>query len=312
MVKTEKKNTTVVSLKKKKGIQLFLYVLPSLIFIFILHYMPLWGLGLAFTDYKATKGFDNMNFVGWKNFTMLFSNPVMRKNVLQSLWNTLGIQFWDYLMFPLPMFFAIFLNELRSTKFKKVVQTVSTLPHFLSWVIIYAMANAIFSGNGLINTLLANWGVDHKINILATDKNVWLTQVLFSKWMGLGWASIVFFSAIAGIDQEMYDAALVDGAGRMQRIWYITIPHLMPTFLVLLIMGIGKLLNTGVDQYFVFSNAMNAEFITTLDLFVYKLGIGDRMIPQGIAVGLMKSVVAIILFSIANFVSKKVRGYGIA
>ena len=231
---------------------------------------------------------------------------------MQSVWNTLGIQFWDYLLYPLPMFFAIFLNELRSNKFKKVIQTVSTLPHFLSWVIMYAIANALFSGNGLVNSLLSDWGSAAKINILATDKNVWLTQVLFAKWQGLGWASIIYFSALAGIDQEMYDAAMVDGAGRMQRIRYITIPHLMPTFLVLFIMGIGKLLNTGVDQYLVFSNAMNAKYITTLDFYVYKLGIRSGMIPQGVAVGMMKSVIALLLFSIANTISKKVRGCGIA
>ena len=311
-MKTLNKKTAVVSIKKKKGVKLFLLALPSLALVFILHYMPLWGLVLAFTDYKPSKGFDRMDWVGLKNFTMLFGNAVMRKNVLQSLWNTLGIQFWDYLLYPLPMFFAIFLNELRSNKFKKLIQTVSTLPHFLSWVIMYAIANALFSGGGLINSLLSDWGSTAKINILATDKNVWLTQVLFAKWMGLGWGSIVFFSALAGIDQEMYDAAMVDGAGRMQRIRYITIPHLMPTFLVLFIMGIGKLLNTGVDQYFVFSNAMNAKYITTLDLYVYKLGIGNGMIPQGIAVGMMKSIVALLLFTIANTISKKIRGYGIA
>lgn len=300
-------------LKRKKGFKLFLFWVPGLIYVFIFNYLPLWGLSYAFVKYVPGRKLLDCDWVGLNNFRVLFSNVVLRKNLFQSLLNTLGIQFLGFLFMPLPMMFAIFLNELPGRRFKKVVQTASTLPHFISWVIMFALASSLLSNSGLVNSLLVKWEVIEKpIHFLLTDKHVWITQVLMQQWKGLGWSSIVYFAAISGIDQELYEAAKVDGAGRMARIRYITIPHLMPTFVVLLVMDIGKMLSTGVDQYFVFSNAMNKEFITTFDLYIYNLGIGGGQISYGVAVGAMKSIVAIILFSIANNISKRIRGQGIA
>jgi len=300
-------------LKKKKGYKLFLFLLPGLIYVFVFSYMPLWGWAYAFVDYVPGKKLLNCDFVGFKNFTVLFGNPILRKNLFQALANTLGIHFLSYIFMPLPMLFAVFLNELPGRRFKKVVQTASTLPHFVSWVIMFALATSLLSTTGLLNTLLIERGmIEEPINVLTTDKHVWLTQVLLQQWKGLGWSSIVYFAAIAGIDQEMYDAAKVDGAGRMARIRYITIPHLMPTFVVLLVMSIGRMLSTGIDQYFVFGNAMNQKYITTFDLYVYNLGIADGKIAYGTAIGGMKSIIAIILFSTANYLSKRIRGQGIA
>ena len=293
--------------------QLFLFVLPGILICYLFKYIPLWGWGFAFVKYKLGKGLFESEFVGFKNFTMLFSNPIIRKNVFQSIKNTLGMNFLSYLCMPLPMIFAILLNELRSTKFKKVVQTVSTLPHFISWVVMYSLVSGLFSQNGLINALLVENGIiSQPINILTTDKHVWIIQTVLEQWKGIGWAAVIYFSALAGIDQTMYEAAMIDGAGRFQRIWYITIPHLVPTFFVLLIMSMGSMLSTGVDQFFVFGNAMNSEFITTLDLYVYKLGLGGGNISAGVAVGIMKTAVGLTLFSVANWLSKKIRGYGIA
>jgi len=300
-------------LKKKKGYKLFLFLLPGLIYVFVFSYMPLWGWAYAFVDYVPGKKLLNCDFVGFKNFAVLFGNPILRKNLFQALANTLGIHFLSYIFMPLPMLFAVFLNELPGRRFKKVVQTASTLPHFVSWVIMFALATSLLSTTGLLNTLLIERGmIEEPINVLTTDKHVWLTQVLLQQWKGLGWSSIVYFAAIAGIDQEMYDAAKVDGAGRMARIRYITIPHLMPTFVVLLVMSIGRMLSTGIDQYFVFGNAMNQKYITTFDLYVYNLGIADGKIAYGTAIGGMKSIIAIILFSTANYLSKRIRGQGIA
>jgi len=300
-------------LKKKKGYKLFLFLLPGLIYVFVFSYMPLWGWAYAFVDYVPGKKLLNCDFVGFKNFTVLFGNPILRKNLFQALANTLGIHFLSYIFMPLPMLFAVFLNELPGRRFKKVVQTASTLPHFVSWVIMFALATSLLSTTGLLNTLLIERGmIEEPINVLTIDKHVWLTQVLLQQWKGLGWSSIVYFAAIAGIDQEMYDAAKVDGAGRMARIRYITIPHLMPTFVVLLVMSIGRMLSTGIDQYFVFGNAMNQKYITTFDLYVYNLGIADGKIAYGTAIGGMKSIIAIILFSTANYLSKRIRGQGIA
>lgn len=311
--KHEKQISSLEKIKKRKGKKLFYYVIPGLIYVFIFYYLPLWGWSFAFVDYKPGRSVFESTFTGLKNFTVLFGNPVLRGNVFRTLLNTLGIQFLGYLFMPLPMIFAIFLNEIKSKRFQKVAQTVSTLPHFISWVIMFALAQGLLSGTGLINTLLLDWGIVEKpINVLTTDKNVWLIQVLLQQWKNLGWNAIVYFAAIAGIDQELYEAAMVDGAGRMKRIWYITVPHLIPTFFVLFIMNIGNMLTTGVDQYFVFGNALNKEFIETFDLYIYNLGIGSGKIAYGVAIGMLKSAVALTLFGSANYLSKKIRGSGIA
>lgn len=313
---SESKGKTVNSLSKlreKRGKKLFLFVLPGLIYVFLFSYLPLWGWIVAFLDYNPVKEIFDCDWVGLKNFTMMFKNPVLRRELFQSLKNTLGIHFLSYISMPLSMAFAIFLSELRSKKFQRIVQTVSTLPHFISWVIMFSLASSLFTKSGLVNTVLLDWGIiETPINILTTDKHVWIIQTVLGLWKGLGWSAIVYFAAIAGIDQALYEAAMVDGAGRMKRIWYITVPHLMPTFFVLFIMSIGNLLNTGVDQFLVFGNAMNEKYIETFDLYVYNLGLGSGMISCGVAVGVLKSVIALTLFGTANYLSKKVRGAGIA
>lgn len=293
---------------KTRGIKLFLYVLPGIILVTIFCYLPLWGWSFAFFQYKPGKSLLDCTFVGLQNFKDLFGNVVMRQNLFRVLKNTFGICLLGYVFMPLPMFFAIFLSEIRSKKIQKVVQTLTTLPHFISWIIMFSLALSLFGSEGLFNTLLKNAGLDASINILSTDKHVWLIQVLLQQWKGLGWSAIIYFAAIAGIDQEMYEAAMIDGAGRWQRIRYITIPSLIPTFFVLLIMSIGSFLNTGVDQYLAFGNALNKETIEVLDLYVYNLGIGSGQISFSVAVGMMKSLVAMALFTTANFASKKVRG----
>ena len=293
--------------KKWESYKLFLYVLPCLIFIFIFKYLPLWGWSYAFFQYKPGRDLFKCSFVGLQNFTALFGNAVMRNNLLRVLRNTFGIQILNYLLMPVPMLFAIFLSEIKSTKFQKAVQTLTTLPHFISWVIMFSLATSLFGNSGVVNAVLENFGAEG-INILTTDQHVWLIQSLLDLWKSLGWSAIIYFAAITGLDQEVYEAAMVDGASRWQKIRYITIPLLIPTFFVLLIMGIGNFLNSGIDQFLAFGNAMNKEYIEVLDLYVYNLGIGNGQISFSVAVGMMKSLVAVVLFACANFASKKIRG----
>ena len=190
-----------------------------------------------------------------------------------------------------------------------MVQTVTTLPHFVGWVIVYSLIVSLMGTDGIVNKLLVRSEmIAEPINFLASEKNVWITQVLLQQWKGIGWSSIVYFAAIAGIDSQLFEAAMVDGAGKLSRIWYITIPLLMPTFFTLLIMSIGNFLNSGIDQYLMFGNALNKDKIEVLDLYVYNLGIGGGQISYSVAVGIMKSGVAFLLFSLANGLSKKVRG----
>ena len=294
--------------KKKTSKKLFLYVLPGIILVFTFTYLPLWGWSYAFFQYKPGRDLLDCAFVGLDNFKDLFGNAVMRNNLFRVLKNTFGIHFLGYLFTPLPMLFAVLLSEVRSKKFQKLVQTVTTLPHFISWIIMYSLALSIFGSTGLLKSITTSMGLDLNVNILNSSENVWITQVLLQQWKGLGWSAIIYFAAIAGLDQELYEAAMVDGAGRWARIFHITIPQLIPTYFVLLIMSIGNFLNTGVDQYLAFGNALNKEAIEVLDLYVYNLGIGSGQISYSVAAGMMKSLVALVLFAFANFVSKKVRG----
>ncbi len=283
--------------------------LPGIILIFLFCYLPLWGWSFAFFQYKPGRSLFECDFAGWQNFQELFGNKVMRTNLLRVLRNTFAIHLLGYIFAPLPMLFAIFLSEMKSNRFKKVVQTITTLPNFISWVIMLSLALSIFGYNGVLNRIFTDLGwIAEPINILNSDKHVWLTQVLLQQWKNLGWNAIIYFAAISGIDQEMYEAAQVDGAGRWQKIRYITIPQLIPTFFVLLIISIGNFLNNGVDQFLAFGNSLNKEYIEVLDLYVYNLGIGNGQISYSVAVGIMKSIVALILFSTANYASKKVRG----
>ncbi len=292
----------------KQNIKLFLYVLPGILFVLIMAYLPLWGWSYAFVQYKPGRALADCKFVGLQNFKDLFANAVMRRNILRVLKNTFGIQFLGYLFSPLPMLFAVLLSEIRNKKFVKAVQTVTTLPNFISWVIMFSLATAIFGSNGLMNSILQHFGIEATGNILNSDKHVWLTQVLLQQWKNMGWNAIVYFAAIAGIDQNLYEAAMVDGAGKMKRIIHITLPQLVPTYFVLLIISIGNFLNSGVDQYLAFGNALNKDAIEVLDLYVYNIGIGNGQISYSVVVGVLKSLVALALFASANYVSKKVRG----
>ena len=312
----EKNNMTVFQRIKKrasrKDIKIFLLALIPIIWIFITNYAVLWGWSFAFYDYKAGKRLANCDFVGFENFTTFLTNKAFQKNIVRVLRNTFGMYFTSLLFSPLPMLFAVFLNEIRSKKFQKIVQTVTTLPNFISWVIMYSLFLSVFGSNGAVNTLIQDvLGLDVAVNVINSNKHVWLTQTLIGEWKGLGWSAIVYFAAIAGIDQQMLEAAKVDGANRMQRIWYITLPQLVPTYFVLLIMGVGKVLNSNVEKLLLFGNSFNMEWIETLDLYVSRIGIGDCMFSYSIAIGILKSLVSLVLFSSANMLSKKVRGVSV-
>ena len=210
----------------------------------------------------------------------------------------------------LPMFFAIALSELPGKRYKKFVQTVTTVPNFVSWVLVYAFATALLATeNGIVNVLLRKIGIiDRGINFLAnSDAKAWLVMWLVSTWKTLGWSAVIYLSSINSIDQQLYEAADVDGASRLDKIIHVTIPGLMPTFITLLILSIGSFLSNGMEQYFVFQNAFNKGRIEVLDLFVYNQGFGQKAISYSTAVSMLKSLVGIVLVGIANGLSGKVR-----
>ena len=207
------------------------------------------------------------------------------------------------------MIFAILLNEVKNGPVRKLVQTFTTLPNFISWVIIFSLAFTLFSSDGLITALLIKVGVYVEGQNLIGDGNaVYLFQSFLGLWKGLGWSSIIYLAAIAGIDQEQYEAAKVDGAGYLRCAIHITLPAMLGTFVVLFILNIGNFLNTGYEQYMLFKNSMTANNIEVLDLYAYRIGLESLDYSYGVAISIIKSLVSVILVTFANLVAKKVRG----
>ena len=297
--------------KKWDSFKLFLYILPFLILVLIFSYYPLYGWIYAFFDYKPPKPFSWDDFVALKWFYSLVETDVKINQLLQVLKNTFAMSAITLGTSWLPMIFAVFLNELKCVRFRKFVQTVTTLPNFISWVLVYSVAFSLFNSTGMMNTLLASLGIispDEPILFLQSSDHVWLTQWLWLTWKNLGWSSIMYIAAISGIDNEMYEAARVDGATRMKMIWYITLPSLLPTFFVLLMINIANFLNNGMEQYYVFQNAFNKEYIQVLDLYVYNTAMGAGSYSVSVAISMLKSIVSLVLLFFANGASKLIRG----
>lgn len=289
--------------------ELFLFLLPFIMLVFLFSYLPLWGWRYAFFDYKAGDTLSWEKFVGFKWVSYLFANAATRNDALRVLQNTLAMSGLGILTSWMPMAFAIFLSEIRNTRLRRIVQTLTTVPNFISWVLVYAVAFCIFSTDGFLSSVLVNAGLwDKGVNMLMGDGHIWLKMLGWGVWKGLGWGAIMYIAAITAIDQQLYEAATVDGAGRFQKMWHITLPELVPTYMVLLLLSIAGILNNGMEQYLVFENATNTGPITVLDLYVYKLGIGKGMIPLSTLIGMVKSLVSVLLLFGANSISKAVRG----
>ena len=295
------------------GYKLLLMVIPFLVIAFVFSYLPLSGWRYAFYDYRPGFPLEKCKQVGFKWFLRLVNTPTQTQEIFRVMRNTLAMSFLHLLTSVFPMIFAMFLSEIRSQKYRKCVQILTTLPNFISWVLVYSVAYALFSvDTGFVNrALVAVGAIDKGINFLASSQHIWIKMTLWHLWKSLGWNAIIYLAAIAGIDQELYEAAQVDGANRFQQMWNITVPGLLPTFFVLMMMSIGNLINTGMESYFVFSNAMNKDTIEVLDLYVYNIGITGRNFSLATAIGMLKSVISIILLVAANLTSKAVRGESI-
>ena len=303
----------------------FLMFLPVLLLTFVFCYMPIWGWRFAFFDYKIGDPLllydvvengavvQQSNYVGLKWFTYLFENKANLDDLVRVLRNTLIMSGLGIITSWFPIAFAVLLAEVRSSKFQRVVQTLTTIPNFISWVLVYAIAFAIFSTDGFINSFLRNViGIaGANTDYLASADWIWVKMLLWGTWKGLGWSAIVYIAGIAGIDQQLYEAARVDGANRFQCIRHITIPGLMPTYMVMLLMSVAGMLSNGMDQYLVFENAINKDVIEVLDLYVYNIGIKSGLIPLSTVVGVFKSLIGVTLLFGANGISKAIRGESI-
>lgn len=305
-----RKEQTGISWKKylKQNYQLYLFLIPGLVFIFIFCILPMVGIVIAFEDYSlfaADNPFAAMfrsEWVGLKHFRNLLARQEFRTAFL----NTISISLLKLLInFPVPIIFAILLNELKSQYFSKIVQLVAYLPHFLSWTIVSGMVVSIFSSTGMINHLIGSFGAE-PVNFLMNAKFFRWLIVFSDGWKEFGWSSIVYLAAITGLDEECVEAARVDGANEIQKIWYIIIPGIMPTIVMMLILRVGKLMAAGFEQIFAMYNPTVYSTVDIIETYIYRIGLGDLNFSFGTAVGLFNSVIAFTLVVSSNFIMKKV------
>ena len=301
-------NTPTANKKVKKEWILFWMVVPFILLVLVFHYLPIAGWAYAFVDYKLGKLPWESAFVGLKNFQLMFSSISRLPRALRNtvIPNTISLAIaW------LPVAFAIFLNELRSTRYRRIVQTVTTVPNFISWVMVYGLMVGLFSTDGMLNTFFLSKGIiSQPFNLLININISWTLHAVMGTWKGLGFSAIIYLAAISGIDQELYDAAMTDGAGRFQRIWYVTIPGVMPTFLVQTVLGISGFLSGGMDYPLVFGTPLTNPKLENIGLYSYNL-FRDASYSFGIALGIMNSIVSIALICLGNTAAKKVRGESI-
>ena len=281
--------------------QMYAMLLPALFFLILFKYTPMYGIQIAFKNFNIFKPMSASPWVGFKHFEKLFSSQTFA----QVFANTVIISGFKVLfLFPMGVFIAILLNEIPFNGYKKTVQTMVYVPHFLSWVVIYGIFTSLLSSTGIINRALTGLGWE-SINFL-TDKSIFRGLLVFTAgWKECGWNAIVFIAAIAGIDQELYEAAQIDGAGRLRRIVSITLPSILPTITLMLIIRIGNLLTAGTEQILVMYNPVVYDVADVLGTYVYRMGIGKMEYSFSTAVGLFESVVGFGLVIIGNTLSKK-------
>jgi putative aldouronate transport system permease protein len=298
-------------LKKEKYLQIM--ALCGIVWMIIFNYTPMYGLLAAFKlNYRITDSLFSLEFLKspWANFFGLQHFAAFFKDTqfVDIMLNTLGISFLKLIIgFPLPIVFALFINELKQPRFKKVVQTVSYLPHFLSWVVLGGILSTWLSDTGFINEILVKTGIlDEGITFLAYPQYFWGLVVVSDIWKELGWSAIIYLAAIATLDQDMYEAAEIDGAGRFRKMWHITLPCIRGTVVILLILAIGGLLNSNFDQILVLWNPLNSPRSTVIDIYIYNVAMRGMRFSYATAIGLFKSGIAFLLLFIANFVTGKI------
>ncbi|MGN1181303.1 MAG: ABC transporter permease [Suilimivivens sp.] len=316
-MKASKKKPAAVQQKKNFGVymkrywQLYALMLLPMVYLIVFKYVPMVYVQIAFKKYSIVQSVWEMPLAdnhGFEYFIKAFKN----RDFLYALRNTLMLNILDLLVgFPIPIIFALILNELVFKKFKRVVQTIAYMPHFLSWVIIYGLALQLFApSTGLVNMVLTNLGFD-SIPFL-NDSAHWVgTYIGLGVWQSFGWNSIIYLAAIAGINSELYEAASVDGAGRFKKMWHITLPGIRPTIVVLLVMNLGNILGSGFDRPFAMQNKLVMDVANVISTFVYKNGIKGLQFSLTTAVGLFQSVICVFFLLFANWLAQKLGERGI-
>ena len=289
--------------------QKILMVIPAIIFLAVFSYYPMHGIVLAFKRYKPSQGVWGSQWIGLEHFRVILKSP----QLTIALGNTLKISLLNLLVvFPAPIILALFINELRSKKLAKIVQTVSYLPHFVSWVIVAGMVYNMLSANGLVNQLIRMvTGREQPIYFLSKEKIFLPLLVITSIWKEVGWESIIYLAALSGVDPQLEESAVIDGANRFQRMYHISLPAILPSIVILFIFALSNILHSNFDQVFLLQNAAIIGVSETLDTYVYKVGISQGQFDYGQAISLFKSIISVIVLIIANKVSNKVTEHGL-
>lgn len=282
---------------------IYLMVIPVLVYMALLKYLPMYFLRASFYDFKLLKGFEGSKYVGLKWFERLLSSP----EIWQYIRNTLTLNGLSLLIcFPMPLVFALLLNEVHNKPYKKIVQTISYMPHFVSTVVLVSMINNILSPSlGTLAKIYKLMGMT-PVNFLSNPDYFYGINIVSGVWQTMGWNAIIYISAISGIDQTLYEAARIDGANRWKQTLHVTIPGVLTTFILLLIMQIGQMLNCVFDKIYLLQNTLNLQVSEMLPTYVYKVGMESHKYGLATAGGLLNSVLSVILVLIANTVSKKV------
>lgn len=286
-------------------IALFVMIIPCMAITFVFSYFPLTGWIMAFQNFKPAKGYLGSQFVGLDQFKFLFSSP----EFWYTIRNTLAMSIINLVLgFVFSITFALLLNEIRSLKFKKITQTVSYLPHFLSWVIVCSIvANMLSSSDGAVNNLLMATGIIEKPILWLGQKNLfWWVTGFANVWKEMGWNSIIYIAAISGIDPSLYEAAEIDGANRYRRMWHVTLPSIRSTIMIIMILNLGWILNASFEIPYLLGGGLVQDVSQTVDIFVLRFGIGIGNYSLATAAGMFKSVVSIILVAGANAFAKRI------
>ena len=287
----------------KRDWQLYLMLLFPILMVLIFNYAAYPGLRMAFMDYKPAKGYAGSDWVGWATFVKIFKDA----DFIRALRNSIVFNLLDLALgFPMPIILALMLNELRFPMFKKVTQTILYLPHFLSWAIIGSVAYTMFKPtSGLVNIIMMNWGlIDEGIPFLNEPGHWAVTYLLVGVWQGMGWGTILYLAAITGISAELYEAAMIDGANRWKRMWHITLPGIRSTIVTLLIMQLGRVMNSSLERLVAFDNTMVRDYEYQLAVYIYAKGLQNSKFSMATAVGLFQSLVGLALVLIADRVAK--------
>uniref|UniRef100_UPI0006D10D1C ABC transporter permease subunit n=1 Tax=Clostridium sp. NkU-1 TaxID=1095009 RepID=UPI0006D10D1C len=286
----------------------YIMLIPGILFFLVFCYGPMYGLIIAFQDYYPLKGIEGSTFVGLKHFKSLFSNPFF----LSVLKNTLIISLYKLLIcFPAPIFLCLVLNEIKHVKFKKVAQSISYLPHFVSWVVVSGIIIEFLSpSRGPVNILLQNLGFD-PVFFVGEARYFRGVLVLSDMWKSIGWGSIVYLAAVTSVDPALYEAAEMDGAGRIQRILHITLPALAPIVTVMLIMESGKILNDSFEQVYNFLSPTTYGVGDVISTFVYRMGIQNMQYSFTTAVDLFKNIISFMLVMLTNYIARRTNDYAL-